>query len=438
LTGEIKDVLLLDITSHNLGIKAFSSKEKHFFPMINEGTFIPTKVSAVFLSKEDYEYVNNFNKRENERLKTNTFTNFMKFEFIKPLSISTQKLQIFKIDIVESDRKHEKVLVSLYLNDVPFFEDKPNEIKITFEIDANGKLHVSVLDKHSHRKEELILDVSTNLDETEYFSLRNKFEMIEKSKKEFKYQENLIKSAELTLHQSDRQLFFLQDKISIDGKNKIFSILDDLKKSILDKDVNQIDNIINNLNDAWQYISQELYLNSQDMKTNNKLIRIFISYAHDDNEKGLVDLFCKELEKQLKALDLLYNFVIFKDDKILMGEDWNQRLQMEVSSADVAILLLSSSFLTSDYISQNELARFLEKNQNRKSQILCPVYFDPFDFSKYQVIKRYQFFKPKADKYGPYYAHIKDDLCYGDLVDFDPLSGLPQPNRNRSRYMVDL
>ncbi|MEO5685499.1 MAG: leucine-rich repeat domain-containing protein [Chitinophagaceae bacterium] len=173
------------------------------------------------------------------------------------------------------------------------------------------------------------------------------------------------------------------------------------------------------------------------MSLRPKKIKVFISYAHADNEKGLVDLFVQELKGQLKALEDDYLFTIFKDDQIIMGSEWDSILQKEVITADVAILLLSSSFLQSQYINKNELEIFLRNNVQGAGAILAPVYFDPFMFNKYTLLKPYQFFKPNGQVYGPEYAHLKDDLCYGDLVRFDPQSGLPLPNRNRSRYMID-
>lgn len=169
----------------------------------------------------------------------------------------------------------------------------------------------------------------------------------------------------------------------------------------------------------------------------DKAIKIFVSYAHADNKKGLVDLFVEELEGHLKAIEGDYKFDIFKDEQILMGQDWHERLQNEVRDANLAILLLSSSFLKSEYINNNELAIFLEKNHQEKNNLVCPVYFDPFQFRGYEFLKKYQFFKPKRKVFDPSYEHLGDDLCYGDLVEFDPQSGLPQPNRSRSRYMVD-
>ena len=166
-------------------------------------------------------------------------------------------------------------------------------------------------------------------------------------------------------------------------------------------------------------------------------VKIFISYAHADNEKGLVNLFEKELRGQLKAFEDDYDFKIFKDDQILLGEDWNEKLRQKVTTADIAILLLSSNFLQSEYINRNELALFLEDNSKGKRCIMAPIYFDPFRFDRYHILKKYQFFLPAGSEYGPKYAHLGNDLCYGDLVEFDPQSGLPLPNRDRSRYMMD-
>lgn len=170
----------------------------------------------------------------------------------------------------------------------------------------------------------------------------------------------------------------------------------------------------------------------------NEFIKIFISYAHDDNENGLVDLFERELKSHLKAIEDDHKFILFKDDQILIGEDWDKKLTDEVNTANIAILLLSSSFLQSEYINKQELALFLEKTNKDPNVLLCPIYFDPFQFKNYKILKQFQFFKPEGRKYGPEYAYLEDDLCYTDLVKFNEQNGLPLPNKNRSRYMVDL
>lgn len=172
--------------------------------------------------------------------------------------------------------------------------------------------------------------------------------------------------------------------------------------------------------------------------TGNKQKKIFISYAHDDNDNGMVDLFEKELKSHLKAIEEDYVFTVFKDDQILLGEDWNERLIKEAKGAEIAILLLSSSFLQSEYIKKWELATFLENNNKDANVLLCPIYFDPFQFKNYHILKQFQFFKPEGKNYGPEYAYLEDDLCYTDLVKFNMQTGLPLPNRNRSRYMIDL
>ncbi|HEX5151613.1 MAG TPA: leucine-rich repeat domain-containing protein [Parafilimonas sp.] len=185
-------------------------------------------------------------------------------------------------------------------------------------------------------------------------------------------------------------------------------------------------------------ILKQKHSDMSDSVSETKKIKIFISYAHDDNEpKKRVDLFVKELKGQLKALDDDYTFSIFKDEQILLGEDWNNRLQKEIAETDVAVLLLSSAFLQSEYITKNELGIFLENNKNNSTCILCPIYFDPFLYRKYEFLKKYQFFKPNGSTYGPKYEHLGDDLCYGDLIEFDPQSGIPLPNKSRMRYIID-
>lgn len=121
-----------------------------------------------------------------------------------------------------------------------------------------------------------------------------------------------------------------------------------------------------------------------------------------------------------------------------MGSDWNERLEKEVASSDVGILLFSAAFLNSPYIEENELGVMLQKLEQKKDFIICPIYFKAFEFDEFESLKQYQFFKPDGTKYG--HADKGTNLCFAHLVKFDKVHGVNMPNIDalRDDYLLDL
>ena len=232
----------------------------------------------------------------------------------------------------------------------------------------------------------------------------------------------------------------------IDGDEDIWVSLDNEKNFASLKDISQqiiLNNLkanVKSLNDGLISISNYLFLFQKQMtpkqsETDKKPINIFISYAHTD--KDYFQVFVNEFQEQLNN-SREYTFNSFDDRQIELGEDWNERLMNEVNRCDVGILLLSASFINSKYITEQELKVMLEKLEQEKGFIICPIYFRAFQFSELAELKKYQFFKPDGSAYG--HADKATNLCFADLVSFYNVNGtnLASPNPNRDRYLLDL
>ncbi|WP_439483994.1 leucine-rich repeat domain-containing protein [Cyclobacterium plantarum] len=174
-------------------------------------------------------------------------------------------------------------------------------------------------------------------------------------------------------------------------------------------------------------------LNTQKMKDKTNF-KIFISYAHDDRE--YFEVFSKEFSKHLNT-SVKYSFSSFDDREILLGSDWNSRLEKEIETCQVGILLVSSAFLTSEYIQEKELADLILRLKDHHGFVLVPIYFEAFDFHDWHHLKVYQFFKPSGVKYG---SADKDDFCFAHLVTFYNSNGrlIANKNSHRNDYLKDL
>lgn len=157
---------------------------------------------------------------------------------------------------------------------------------------------------------------------------------------------------------------------------------------------------------------------------------IFISYAQDDED--YFQLFTKELKKHtINSKKVEWD--TWTDQDILIGSDWNKAIQDKVEACDFALLLVSASFMSSEYIKNKEFSKFV----NRKTTdgfLFLPIMISPCDITTWQGLAEMQFFYPKGGKYN--LPKLKN-LTYSHLVKFDD-DRLPMPNPYRQQYMIDL
>ncbi len=156
--------------------------------------------------------------------------------------------------------------------------------------------------------------------------------------------------------------------------------------------------------------------------------KIFISYAHDDNP--YFKIFVDTLKRVLKS-SKSFKWYIWDDRKINIGENWHEIIQDNVKKSDIAILLISDSFLASDYIEKNEFKNFIER-YNNEGVYIAPIFFAPCTFTNWSELAKKQMFMPSGKEYDKGYVR---DFSFADLVKFRDRDGELIPNPNISRYV---
>lgn len=158
-------------------------------------------------------------------------------------------------------------------------------------------------------------------------------------------------------------------------------------------------------------------------------IKVFISYAHNDQD--YFDVFMEKLKDNTKT-SKNYIYDIWDDTKIYVGSLWDNEIQNNLKTSDLALLLVSDSFLASDYIEAKEFSKLIKQNQQT---LIIPILFAPCDFTQWDELARRQFFMPQGD---PYSQPTQKDFTFADLVGFCSIDGKLLPNPNISRYIRDL
>merc|ERR1711916_362116 len=222
LTGEVKDVLLLDVTPLSLGIETMGGV---FTKLIESNTTIPTKKSQVFSTAADNQPSVEIHVLQGER----------------PMA------------------KDNKTIGRFHLDGIPPAQRGTPQIEVTFDIDANGIIKVSALDKATNREQKIRIEASSGLTEEEIQKMRDEAKANEESDKQEKEKIEKINSADSMIFQTEKQLKEYGDKLSEGNKTAIETALADLKKAHEAKDVSGIDSSLDALNAAWQAASQEMY-----------------------------------------------------------------------------------------------------------------------------------------------------------------------------------
>ena len=161
---------------------------------------------------------------------------------------------------------------------------------------------------------------------------------------------------------------------------------------------------------------------------NQKEINVFISYAHDDSI--YFDVFMDSFEINIKNLNSI-KLQIWDDRSIFVGSLWDDEIQNNLGRSDLAILLVSDSFLASNYIKEKEFGKLFDKHKNT---IIIPLLLAPCFFLNWDELSTIQFFKPKGDKYG---MPLQVDFSFADLVKFRATDGKLIENVNIRRYIQD-
>jgi molecular chaperone DnaK len=227
LTGEVKDVLLLDVTPLSLGIETMGGV---FTKLIESNTTIPTKKSETFSTAADNQPSVELNVLQGER----------------PMAKDNRSLGRFHLDGLP-----------------PAARGIP-QIEVTFDIDANGILQVSAKEKGTGKEQKIRIEASSGLTDEEIEKMRNEAKANEATDKIEKDRVEKVNQADALIFQSEKQLKEYGEKLSEGNKSAIETALSELKIAHASQDLASIDSGIEKLNTAWTAASQEMYANTQE------------------------------------------------------------------------------------------------------------------------------------------------------------------------------
>tara|TARA_B100000497_G_scaffold119373_1_gene146664 strand:+ start:709 stop:2613 length:1905 start_codon:yes stop_codon:yes gene_type:complete len=226
LTGDVKDVLLLDVTPLSLGIETMGGV---MTKLIESNTTIPTKKSEVFSTAADNQPAVDIHVLQGER----------------PMSADNKTIGRFQ------------------LSDIPPAQRGVPQIEVTFDIDANGILNVSAKDKATGKEQNIKIEASSGLSDEEIERMKKEAEANADADKNAKEQVEKINGADAMIFQTEKQLKEYGEKLSDDKKKPIEEALEGLKKAHESKDLAAIDAAMETINAAWTAASEEMYKDTQ-------------------------------------------------------------------------------------------------------------------------------------------------------------------------------
>ena len=222
LSGDVKDVLLLDVTPLSLGIETLGGV---MTKLIESNTTIPSKKSETFSTAAENQPSVEINVLQGER----------------PLA------------------KDNKNLGRFILDGIPPAPRGVPQIEVTFDIDANGIIQVSATDKGTGKKQNIRIEAGSGLSKEEIEKMKNDAKLNEDADRKLKEEIEKVNMADSQIFNSEKQLKDYGDKISADKKQVIEEALTKLKTAHAAKDISGIDSHLEQLNAAWQAASEELY-----------------------------------------------------------------------------------------------------------------------------------------------------------------------------------
>ncbi|HEY1039421.1 MAG TPA: molecular chaperone DnaK [Bacteroidia bacterium] len=251
LTGEVKDVLLLDVTPLSLGIETYGGV---FTKLIEANTTIPTKKSETFSTASDNQ----------------------------------PSVQLHVLQGERSMAKDNRTIGQFNLDGIMPAPRGVPQIEVTFDIDANGIIHVSAKDKATGKTQNIRIEASSGLSKEDIEKMKREAEMNADADKKAKEEIEKVNQADTTIFQSEKQLKEYGDKIPAEKKAAIESALAELKTAHAAKDLAKIDAGLEGLNKAWEAASQDMYnaMNEKSADGQNADPNAQANQNADPNAKG--------------------------------------------------------------------------------------------------------------------------------------------------------